>query len=114
MRRQTIEKIQRHTLWLSLLGHLFMLIGFTVVLVMAAPHDMPSSDAPQSVPSYLSPSPEAPAAPAQDQKAEPKPEPQPEPKPEPKQVDKDGIEKSVAKKTEQTQAASKISSKFDP
>lgn len=113
MRRQTIEKIQRHTLWLSLLGHLFMLIGFTFVLVMQ-PHDMPSSDAPQSVPSYLSPSPEAPAAPAQDQKAEPKPEPQPEPKPDPKQVDKDGIEKSVAKKTEQTQAASKISSKFDP
>lgn len=111
MRRQTIEKIQRHTLWLSLLGHLFMLIGFTFVLAMT-PHDMPSSDAPQSVPSYLSPSPEAPAAPAQDQKVEPKPEPQP--KPEPKQVDKDGIEKSVAKKTEQTQAASKISSKFDP
>lgn len=116
MRRQTIEKIQRHTLWLSLLGHLLMLMGFTIVLVMA-PHDMPSSDAPQSVPSYLSPSPEqAPAEPARDQKADPKPEPQPEPKPEPevKQTDKNGIEKPVTKKTEEVKTASKISNKFDP
>lgn len=113
MRRQTIEKIQRHTLWLSLLGHLLFLMGLTVVLVVA-PHDMPSSEAPQSVPSYLSPSPESPAAPAPEQKAEPTPKPQPQPKPEPKQVDKAGIEKPVTKKTEQTKPAEKSSTKFDP
>ena len=111
MRSTTLRTWQRHTLWLSLLGHLLFLLGFTVVLVLA-PREEPPTSSPQSVPSYLSPSPEAPPAPqpAPEVKSEPapKPEPKPEPKPVPqqKQVAKNGIEKS-APKTEQVKAAPK-------
>lgn len=113
MRSKTIQSLQRHTIWLSLLGHLLFLMGFSVALVLA-PHELPPSSAPQSVPSYLSPSPAAPPAPeqtSQEQKPEPKPEPEQKLK---KEVDKSGIEKPVPKKTEQAKAAAKPSRTFDP
>src|SRR3989344_5257214 len=101
MRRETIQTLQRHTIWLSLLGHLLFLMGFSVALVLAQ-HELPPTSAPQSVPSYLSPSPAAPPTPqpAPEQKLAPRPQP------EPKETDKQGIEKPVAKKTEQTKPKS--------
>ena len=109
MHSKTIRSFQRHTIWLSLLGHLLFLMGFSAALVLA-PHELPPSSAPQSVPSYLSPSPAAPPAPEQTQQ-EQKPEPEQKLK---KEVDKSGIEKPVPKKTEQAQAAAKPSRTFDP
>ena len=113
MRRETIQALQRHTIWLSLLGHLLFLMGFSVALVLAQ-HELPPTSSPQSVPSYLSPSPEAPPAPqpAPEQKVEPQPQPQPEPK----EVDKQGIEKPVVKKTEKAKVKPAVKPKatYDP
>lgn len=111
MRRETIQTLQRHTIWLSLLGHLLFLMGFSVALVLAQ-HELPPTSAPQSVPSYLSPSPAAPPTPqpAPEQKLAPRPQP------EPKETDKQGIEKPVAKKTEQTKpkSAARPKATYDP
>jgi protein TonB len=93
-----------------LLGHLLLLIGFTIVLLIVPPK-LPSSNAPAAVPSYLAPSPEAPSAPAAEQKADPTPEPKQEQKQEQKPVEKNGIEKPVPKKSQQS---SKFKRTFDP
>jgi protein TonB len=110
---------RRHTLWLSLLGHLLFLLSF-LVMVRVAPHELPSAQAPASIPSYLSPSP----APSPESPPAPEPIPQPEPKPEPKQLTeaktppkeqaKDGIEAPIPKAATQAKAAPKSKSSRSP
>jgi protein TonB len=128
MRSHTLKKLQRHSIWLSLLLHLLLLLGFTTVLLLTPEKELPSNSPEASVPSYLSPSPEAPPAPVvPEQKPDPRPEPKPEPKPapevkaepkpeiqpEPKEVDKNGIEKPLAKKSQPAKAAAKPKSSRD-
>jgi periplasmic protein TonB len=112
MRRNFTKTLQRHTIWLSLLGHLLLLLSFLIVLVVTASKEKPPSTAPQSVPSYLSPSPEAPPSVQQERAAQS--QPQPQQKTEMKETAKDGIEKPAAKKKEQAKAASKPNTARDP
>lgn len=118
MRSSVIQKIQRHTLWLSLLGHLLFLFGATAVYVMVPKQELPSTS-PESIPSYLSPTPapapDAPPAPTPVAKPEPTPQPEPKPAPiKPKQETKLGLEKPVPKKTQQAKAAPKAKPKRQP
>ncbi len=107
----TIQKIKRHSLWLSLLGHLLVLLMFMHIVFITKQDEPPesSSASAQAIPSYLSPSPaETPAAPTS-------PTPPTEVAPVPKEstamkpieTAKDGIEKPVAKQIEKAEAPAK-------
>lgn len=89
---------KRHTLWLSLLLHLFLLATMTVVLVITR-DELPSTSPQQSIQSYLTPSPEQPPSqPAEASKPMEMTPPIQQPpveKSEPKPVEKDGIEKPI-------------------
>lgn len=108
MRRKTIHLLVRHTVWLSLLAHLLLFSGFSIIYLQH--HPLPSASAPPSIPSYLSedsPPPAAPPAPEENiQKAEPAPEPVPEPIPEQKPVEKEeGISTAKPKQAKAQQPA---------
>jgi periplasmic protein TonB len=109
MHSHTQHTWKRHTLWLSLLLHLLMLLGMGVVL-MTARDPLPSTS-PQAIQSYLAPAPEqAPSQPAeasQQSAMTPVEAPPVEKKSEPKQVAKDGIEKPIAAPVKQVKEASK-------
>ena len=85
-------------------------LGIATVIVLT-PHEQPQSSSPQSVPSYLTPSPAAPPAVKEENTTPTPPAPQPEPKPEPqaesKETAKNGIEKPVTRKTEVPRSAAK-------
>jgi len=104
MQRITLKRWQRHTLWLSLLGHLLMLLGLTTALIFSHP-PLPSAAAPAAISSYITESP--PVAPAEvapapaEQMVKPTPEvapPVPQAESTTKNKDPLGLLKPVAKK----------------
>lgn len=104
MQRMTQRRWQRHALWLSLLGHLLLLLGLTAALVFSHP-PLPSAAAPAAISSYIAESPPvAPVAPAEEAPAPAEPvvkaeaTPIPQAEPEPKKTDPLGLLKPVAKK----------------
>jgi len=113
MHSHTESSWKRHTIWLSLLAHLLLLLSFAIFVVTAPRDEMPSTS-PQSIQSYLTPSPPAPPAPPSVQEtatapATPLPPVQAPPleKAEPKKTAKDGIEKPIAVPVQETRTASK-------
>lgn len=115
MQTQTLKHWQRHTIWLSILGHLLLLFGMTVVIVFSKP-PLPSASAPAAISSYLTPSPPSEAAaetqptpPTQTMQAEQmaQPEPLAKPEPLPEIKDPDAIPLKKAQPKPATKAASK-------
>lgn len=97
MQKNTFNSWQRHTIWLSLLGHLLLLTSFTLVLFFAPKHELPSSSAPAAVPSYLAQTPEAPAA-AEEPVMKASSQSEQQMQETPKETAKEGIEKPVSMK----------------
>lgn len=117
MQRHQASSWKRHTLWLSILAHVLLLLSLVTFVVSTPPDKLPSTS-PQSIQSYLTPSPPAPPAPpapeqqqamAQATPLPPQPPVKAEPaeKPQPKQADKNGIEKPIAVPVKETRVASK-------
>ena len=99
MRRKTIHLLVRHTLWLSLLAHLLLFSGFSIIYLSNNP--LPSSSPPPAISSYLSEDSPPPSAPAQQetvQQAEPAPKPVPE-----KKIEKEAISIAKPRQKEQRQ-----------
>lgn len=110
---------KRHTLWLSLLVHLLFLLSLTVVMVQPK-HELPSSNAPSALQSYLTPSPVMPPSPPVQESMPAQPAPVTAAKPEPQQemkkteTDINGIEKPVSLNVKESKPASKPKPSTEP
>lgn len=97
MQKESSRTLQRHTIWLSLLGHLLLLTSFAVVFFLAPKRELPSSAAPAAVPSYLAQSPDVPSS-AEEPAMKASNPPEQQAQETPKETAKEGIEKPVSVK----------------